>query len=313
MYALLFGYFMSIVLDTKSRVAYTVEEAKKKKVSYKQWNDFPHKTGEWVLTDDGYVVQIIRSYNSPINRDVPARKGYDNYSHKVYSIGVRLFSPINKTFKLFTKTIDRRKWLRGIGSIYMSRADKLFCDLLLFGMDLSNAAKICYPHISYPSIYVKSVLRKNTVRKYMMVKLEEDLIKSGITKEWIAKWYKNFVEDTEMDAKIRLESLRDLAEMQEMRGKKTNYEEYTESRTLKFDSNEIKQLEEEKQQRLLSVKSVSNDDDDDNNGKELSQNKSIDSINGNIVENIGVNEDKGTGYLDNNEGTEEAVFEEHVS
>ena len=170
--------------------------------------------GEWVLTDDGFVCQILKkSKIKQQNRSVTCvrtvcgtflardRKkemlGEDGIAENIYA-----FSGTNTSKEEFRK---RKRNSREL----------LFARYVSYGMDGVEAYKLAYPD-ARSSKYIKnrteSLLKTETINKMITDERRKKLDEEGVTDNWLIERYKTIADLTEND-NARLRSLDSLAKM----------------------------------------------------------------------------------------------------
>ena len=181
--------------------------------------------GEWVLTDDGFVCQILKkSKIKEKNRSVTCvrtvcgtflakdRKkemlGENGIAENIYT-----FSGTNASQKDFNER-DRNS------------RELLFAKYVASGLGALEAYKRAYPD-ARSSNYIKErtdkLLKTETIRKMIDKQIEEILNEEGVTPNWLIERYKTIADLAESDtAKLRsLDSLSKIAGLFDLAEKKS--------------------------------------------------------------------------------------------
>ena len=161
---------------------------------------------DWVLTDDGYVCQVLRlskigkkmclrTLCGTFNTDVNTKMlGEDGIVDNIYSFSGKYSSDTDK----------------------ISGRQQLFAQYVAKGDNAIEAYKKSHPDAKSES-YIKhrtsSLLKTESVQKMIKKEIQECLASEGVSPEWIIGKYKNLVDmaDRESDCLRALESLTKIA------------------------------------------------------------------------------------------------------
>jgi hypothetical protein len=163
--------------------------------------------GEWVLTDDDYVCQILKSFKVGKNdcvRTVCGTFNLGNANRKMLGcdgVAQHIYSFSGK----YTKTEEREDNSRHF----------LFAKYVARGDDVIDAFKKAYPDAKSDS-YIKQesakLLKKESIQKMVKEEIREILDEEGVTPKYIIQGYKQVCDISERDAD-KLRSLDSLAKM----------------------------------------------------------------------------------------------------
>ena len=162
--------------------------------------------GDWVLTDDGYVCQILKK--SKIGKKMCIRTlcGTYDVTAKFDMIGEKGIADNIYSFS-GKHSFDTDK---------VSGKQQLFAQYVAKGDNAIEAYKKSHPDAKSES-YIKrrtsSLLKTESVQKMIKKEIQEVLASEGVTPEWIIGKYKNVVDiaDKESDCLRALESLTKIA------------------------------------------------------------------------------------------------------
>jgi len=162
--------------------------------------------GEWVLTDDGYVCQILRK--SKIGKKMCIRTlcGTYDITAKFDMLGEKGIADNIYSFS-GKHSFDTDK---------VSGKQQLFAQYVAKGDNAIEAYKKSHPDAKSES-YIKrrtsSLLKTESVQKMIKKEIQEVLASEGVTPEWIIGKYKTVVDiaDKESDCLRALESLTKIA------------------------------------------------------------------------------------------------------
>ena len=152
---------------------------------------------DWVLTDDGYICQILKKGTIGTKTFVRTvlgmftvesltvkMLGEDGIVDNIYS-----FSGNYKSSKLYKKNKENSKEI-------------LFARYIASGVDSIEAFKKVYPKAkkdSYIKDKTKRLLKKESVQNMIKEEIKEVLATEGVTPEWIIAKYRDIVDLSERD------------------------------------------------------------------------------------------------------------------
>ena len=173
--------------------------------------------GEWVLTDDDNVCQILKSYPLKVNmskkivkcvRTVLGTFRGDNLNAKLLGE-----DGIAENIYTFSRTYQAFKEYKKAG---LKPKEFVFARYVAEGVDISQAyAKVFKKSKSseYIANSAKQLMKKDEVKKMVKEEIKKVLQNEGITPDWILAKYKDLAEVADKDSdKLRsLESLSKIA------------------------------------------------------------------------------------------------------
>ena len=166
------------------------------------------KEGDWVLTDDDYVCQVLRMLKIGKKKCIRTLCGTFD---------------VNGSYKMFGENgiVDNIYSFSGkhsFDSDRLSGKQKLFAQYVARGDNAIDAYRKAHPDAKSES-YIKhrtsSLLKTESVQKMIKKEIKEVLASEGVTPEWIIGKYKTVVDvaDRESDCLRALESLTKIAGM----------------------------------------------------------------------------------------------------
>lgn len=194
-----------VTVHGKVHKVYTEGEAVSREIKFKKkWSE--SQEGDWVKTDDGFVLQILRTGQLG-KRHRWIRTAIGTYpSHGKctcteredrYTLGGKRNNPVRVTKRL-----------------------RIFCRLWALSGDAVESYKHAFPNAndeSYIEARVNQVTRAECVLDEMHKHLKEIACRIGVDEEWVMTKFKSIVDEGEKDAdKIR--ALENLAKMLKIDG-----------------------------------------------------------------------------------------------
>lgn len=176
-----------ILFGKKKRRIYTKAEADKKGIRYLHWKSLPDK-GDWVITDDDYVLQVLGVYlcKSPANTQQWFRRTClgswanrtSKFSYKERKVNTRLF-------KLGTKRV-------------ITFRQKIIAELLISGMPLVDCLRVMYPNAKHLIYKAKDLNNHGKFIDYLgsrVMERNKDFINAaGLTDEYVGKKFKTLLD-----------------------------------------------------------------------------------------------------------------------
>ena len=235
----------------KRYIVYTESEAREAGIEYKRWDSDPEK-GDWILTDDGYVIQVLGK--SIISR------GYDK--------GGRIYRTIKKSYTHKTKKFtvgdvegaryiigrDKKVAARRHSRYFRRKKEKFFAELYIAFLGMPDWWYKAYI-AAFPeeegidkkecNTKLKALLKRKVVRETIMEQLKDTLEKVGMTKEWYFKQLKKLIEKG--DEKTQLEGLKFAAPFLGVGSQKISLKE---TKTIELTQGQLKALKEMKRSAL---------------------------------------------------------------
>ena len=170
----------------------------------KNWRDGVE--GDWILTDDDYVCQVLRMSKIGKSKCIRTLCGTFNVNAPYKMIGEQGIADNIYSFS-GKHSFDSGK---------LSEKQQLFAQYVAVGGNAINAFKKSHPNAKSES-YIKnrtsSLLKEESVQKMIKKETKECLASEGVTPEWIIGKYKTVVDvaDKNSDCLRALESLTKIA------------------------------------------------------------------------------------------------------
>ena len=188
------------------------------------------KEGEWVVTDDQNVCQILKCYDLKINmskkvtrcsRTVLGTFRVDNYNIKLLSE-----DGIAENIYTFSRTYKAYKEYQKDG---LKPKEFVFARYVAEGMEITKAYKKVFKK-SKSSEYIassaKQLMKKDEVKTMVKEEIKKVLQEEGITADWILSRYKDLAELAEKDSD-KLRSLESLSKISGLFDTETKQEQLT--------------------------------------------------------------------------------------
>ena len=188
------------------------------------------KEGEWVVTDDQGVCQILKCYDLKINmskkvtrcsRTVLGTFRVDNYNIKLLSE-----DGIAENIYTFSRTYKAYKEYQKDG---LKPKEFVFARYVAEGMEITKAYKKVFKK-SKSSEYIassaKQLMKKDEVKTMVKEEIKKVLQEEGITADWILSRYKDLAELAEKDSD-KLRSLESLSKISGLFDTETKQEQLT--------------------------------------------------------------------------------------
>jgi hypothetical protein len=193
-----------LIVGKKKRRIFTKEEADKRGIRYVHWTSEPNK-GDWVITDDDYVLQVLGVYFANSENKNPQwfrRTCLGSWANRTKEFSYKLRK--NNT-RVFGKDRDTRVTFR----------QKIIAELLISGMPLVDALKCIYPTAKH-LVYKAKILNKhdrfiNYLGNRVMERNKEFIEAAGLTDEFVGKKFKKLlnidIEKNPHQARLLLDAL----------------------------------------------------------------------------------------------------------
>lgn len=182
---------------------YPKAEADQAGIDYIDWRD-ASETGQWVISDDGYVMRVL---DHSVYQD---RKDSRKRQFMVLPIA-RIWITPNKRF-------DARPFLEG-GAYYRTSPNQdsqsmaakttraklfvqMFVAMALSGhFDLTKLGRTISPKATHPWIWAKRFLKNEKVKNMIREEMTAALERGGVDAEYLVKRYKDAVDVAELNGK----------------------------------------------------------------------------------------------------------------
>ena len=164
---------------------YTKDEADKKKLKYVYWKECD--TGDWGLTDDGYVSECIS------RSDYTDKNGNARTFIKL-SCGVgwcsqfsKIEFELNRAYNVYSKTNPAKDWKeQEAGTTRAKNTVNAYANMLLSGdkVDFSQLGNIYRPDQKIPEATVRRFLKQKVAKRMVEKKLKDLLTQKSVNKEF---------------------------------------------------------------------------------------------------------------------------------
>lgn len=216
-----------------THIIYTREQADMAGISYKNWNDTSTQKGDWILTDDNYVLQILNLYDC---------RGKRPSSGRLFRTCV---GGANQTgSKTYRVDSDEGK----MGNAYYQKdppaspMEKRAVDLILGGMPQMEAIQTIFPNNKNPKRKLREVMMKKSVVEYMTEQMKTAFREAGMDETWIAERLKEEATNPDNYGNVRMDAIKTVAKLSGIDGTKT-ITEAQETVTAYLDDGDLDKLE----------------------------------------------------------------------
>ena len=179
------------------------------------WRD--GNTGDWVFTDDMYILQVLKrsaikhpGYKTPRHIVLTICGSFvtEQKTHQIfgdYGVAENIFSFSGNYDAIYDRAKNRK----------LKSREFLFARYVAAGEDTVSAYKKAYPKATnkkYIKEKVSTLLNKKGIRKMVKEEVKKILADEGVSPEWIIGKYKDIAELSDRDTD-RLRSLEALSKM----------------------------------------------------------------------------------------------------
>jgi len=181
--------------------------------------DWRHaEVGEWVLADDGCVLEILRNDKGFVRTIV------GTYVARLMDMHTDFTLRENRYVLGSRGTTNRFKNVSGRDK--MTRGELLFAIFLLTGRDAEEAYCLAFRYRGkYAKRYAMLLLKQERIRKYMNEKSIEAASRCGVNEDWIITAFKNVVDAEGVKTRDKLVALKQLGVYIGMEDKETGEKE----------------------------------------------------------------------------------------
>ena len=188
------------------------------------------KDGDWVLTDDDNVCQILKSYPLKVNMSNKITKCVRTVlgTFRVDNMNAKLLGEdgIAENIYTFSRTYKAFKEYKKAG---LKPKEFIFARYVAEGMEITQAYKKVFKK-SKSSEYIassaKQLMKKEEVQTMVKEEIKKVLQEEGITPDWILAKYKDIAEVADKDAD-KLRSLESLSKISGLFDTETKQEQLT--------------------------------------------------------------------------------------
>ena len=188
------------------------------------------KDGDWVLTDDNNVCQILKSYPLKVNMSKKITKCVRTVlgTFRVDNLNAKLLGEdgIAENIYTFSRTYKAFKDYKKAG---LKPKEFVFARYVAEGMEITQAYKKVFKK-SKSSEYIassaKQLMKKEEVQTMVKEEIKKVLQEEGITPDWILAKYKDIAEVADKDSD-KLRSLESLSKISGLFDTETKQEQLT--------------------------------------------------------------------------------------
>ena len=188
------------------------------------------KEGEWVVTDDQNVCQILKCYNLKINMSKKTTKCVRTVlgTFRIDNMNAKLLGEdgIAENIYTFSRTYKAFKQYQKDG---LNPKEFVFARYVAEGMEITQAYKKVFKK-SKSSEYIassaKQLMKKEEVQTMVKEEIKKTLQEEGITPDWILAKYKEIADLADKDSD-KLRSLESLSKISGLFDTETKQEQLT--------------------------------------------------------------------------------------
>ena len=188
------------------------------------------KEGEWVVTDDQNVCQILKCYNLKINTSKKTTKCVRTVlgTFRIDNMNAKLLGEdgIAENIYTFSRTYKAFKQYQKDG---LNPKEFVFARYVAEGMEITQAYKKVFKK-SKSSEYIassaKQLMKKEEVQTMVKEEIKKTLQEEGITPDWILAKYKEIADLADKDSD-KLRSLESLSKISGLFDTETKQEQLT--------------------------------------------------------------------------------------
>lgn len=177
---------------------YTMEEARELGMKFKYWRDITVEKGDYVLTDDNYVIEVLnvrRDENNPKNAIIGTPFARGTYPDLKWRVKLTKAEPIRNALMNGGRYSKKEHGLTAM--------QQLFCDMVNIHFDLKLAASQVF------NVYGRTATRKanylmhkQCVREQIMENCRSKLEEYGLTEEFLIQDLVQAITDGSIQEKI---------------------------------------------------------------------------------------------------------------
>jgi len=200
----------------RQRKAYKLKDCPES-IEWKHWKDPTITVGDWVKSDDDWVLLVKGIYHCKNSR------GYLN--HLVNTIGGNYSMEFNKSYKC-ANVLENRNNIgnaKRSGNRKPSYKEQRIADLIFEGTPLKAALNIVYPDYKDKNMLAKAIVKRKSFIRYLTMKAKDAFKNIDVDENFLAKEYKKLLEDAENE-RIRLDVLNQISKL-------TGFEDTAEKRS----------------------------------------------------------------------------------
>lgn len=228
------------------REIYTLQEATNKGLEWLDCHCVAVQPGQYIKSDDDYVVKVKRRYDLTNSRGYPSVV-YHTVAGQCYPTGKAHFKC--QDMYLGRNNIDnpqrmKKDWNRNIPK-FLSERERQFLDMVIAGMSPMDAASTVFEpgSKSYARTIVRQILRRKEAIAYMSGQIKEKLESAGLTEGWWFEQVKAMISDPDVRSEVRWDMLKTTGMMHELMAAPTKAQA-TETRTIYLDQDQLDRLEQ---------------------------------------------------------------------
>ena len=199
------------------RVYEGIEEVPKDLLVQPEWRDA--EIGEWVLSDDGCVIQVLRKGEMKTAKGRNKVRGYVGTCTGTFTTDAKTKMDTSKRDNIYSfGGKDRQELL--LDRTTLSNSEELFVQYLASGMSPREAYLKAFPTNSpgYAQVKSNQLLKMERIKTAMKEELKPVLEELGINEKFVLETIKGVINSTDKD-ETRLKALFKLADIMDMEDK----------------------------------------------------------------------------------------------
>ena len=182
-----------------------------------EWRDA--EIGDWVLADDGCVIQVLRKGEMKTAKGRNKVRGYVGTCTGTFTTDAKTKMDTSKRDNIYSFSgKDRQEVL--LDRTTLSQSEELFVQYLASGMSAQDAYLKAFPtnKPGYANMMAGKLVKTERIKTAMKEELKPFLEKLGIDEEYVLKGIKNTVEFADKED-LKLRALFKLADIMDMEDK----------------------------------------------------------------------------------------------
>jgi len=202
------------------RVYEGIDEVPKDLLVQPEWRDA--EIGEWVLSDDGCVIQVLRKGEMKTAKGRNKIRGYVGTCTGTFTTDAKTKMDTSKRVNIYSFGGKHRQELL-LDRTTLSQSEELFVQYLASGVSPREAYLKAFPtnKPGYASMMAGKLVKTERIKTAMKEELKPFLEKLGIDEEYILKGIKNTVEFADKED-LKLRALFKLADIMDMEDKNSS-------------------------------------------------------------------------------------------
>ena len=197
-----------------------IEEVPKDLIVVPDWRDA--EIGDWILSDDGCIIQVLRKGEMKTAKGRNKVRGYVGTCTGTFTTDAKTRMDTSKRINVYSFGGKHRQDIL-LDRTTLSQSEELFVQYLTSGMSPREAYMKAYPtnKPGYANMMAGKLVKTERIKTAMKEELKPVLQELGIDETYILKGIKNTVELADKED-VKLRALFKLADIMEMEDKNSS-------------------------------------------------------------------------------------------